>query len=307
MELKACLDNLYLFVRAIDAGGFAAAARELGTTRALVSRHIIQLEQTLNTKLLYRDGRHFALTPVGEAVYRHAVLMCGEAQAALKAVEQSQEAEHSSLHLSMTDSLSSLMASLLVEYANQHPKTQIRTCIRSDIAALLQQHTDLILLQGEELPDSTEIVAHPLGHIRQVFVAHPTLLKQLGSPKHPQEVNINYCLVHSGHNQQQGWRLHDGSIELIRPRLLSDRVAPVIEAACAAMGVAQLPMHACHQQIDNGHLRLLFESLEPTPLPLHALTLARPDANSASKNFIHFMRERLHGMERLGLLPKKAV
>ena len=85
MEQADNLADLHLLVQVIDAGGLAAAAQTLGTTRSLVSRRLLALEARLGAKLLNRNTRGLSVTATGEEVYRHAVLMCEAAQAALHA------------------------------------------------------------------------------------------------------------------------------------------------------------------------------------------------------------------------------
>lgn len=303
MELTRHLINLYLLVCVIDAGGFSDAAREMGTTRSLLSRHVIELENVLDIRLLHRDARHFAVTPAGEEVYRHAVLMCDAAQAAIAAANALHDTGRGLLRIHMSGGLSSLMAGLLTAYADQHPQMQMQTRIDSNVNALVRQQTDVLLTQGGAPPDSADIIAHTLGRIRQVIVASPDLLKQLGYPQHPSEIEPNHHLAYTGHEAQPAWVLHDGNLQLERPRMISDRLAPVIEAARAGMGLAQLPMYTCHAELASGRLQPVFEALEPEPMPLYALTLAGRGAGKTPVDFTQFMRERLAGVAETGVLP----
>lgn len=52
-------------VRVMHAGSFTVVARQLGISRALVSRHIIDLERHLGTRLINRSTR--TLTPTDAA------------------------------------------------------------------------------------------------------------------------------------------------------------------------------------------------------------------------------------------------
>ena len=47
MLLTDNLNDLYLLTRVIEAGGFAAAARQTGMTRSLLSRRIVGLERVI--------------------------------------------------------------------------------------------------------------------------------------------------------------------------------------------------------------------------------------------------------------------
>ena len=61
------LRAIKVFVRVIDEGSFAAAARALDLAPAVVTRLIAELEDHLGTRLLNRTTRRLALTEIGEA------------------------------------------------------------------------------------------------------------------------------------------------------------------------------------------------------------------------------------------------
>lgn len=66
------LPRLATFVAVVDAGGFAAAARRLGTTRSAVSKQVALLEEGWGVKLLRRTTRSVSLTEPGQRAYEHA-------------------------------------------------------------------------------------------------------------------------------------------------------------------------------------------------------------------------------------------
>ena len=53
------------FVRVIDEGSFAKAARALDIAPPVVTRLVADLEESLGTRLIHRTTRRLALTPVG--------------------------------------------------------------------------------------------------------------------------------------------------------------------------------------------------------------------------------------------------
>ncbi|MGE8682499.1 MAG: LysR family transcriptional regulator, partial [Achromobacter marplatensis] len=63
------LNRLGMFVAVVEAGSFTAAADTLGTTKAVVSFNLKQLEQELGVALLTRSTRRLALTEAGEGFY----------------------------------------------------------------------------------------------------------------------------------------------------------------------------------------------------------------------------------------------
>jgi DNA-binding transcriptional LysR family regulator len=60
------LKTIESFIRIVKTGSFSAAARQLGISRALVSRHVTSLEKRLGARLLNRTTRRVNLTEAGE-------------------------------------------------------------------------------------------------------------------------------------------------------------------------------------------------------------------------------------------------
>lgn len=297
------MTNLYLLTRVIDAGGFAAAARELGTTRSLLSRRVIALEKALGTQLLYRNARRFAVTSVGEKIYGHAITMCEAAHAAVAAASEVQGPDQGMLRISMRDVLLPLVSNLLTVFAERYPQMQLATHTHRNFDILLYQHADVVLHLGSTLPDSGDIVARPLGQARLVIVGSPALLEKLGRPRHPDNIDERHCLGYTGHGLAPEWTLRGAKAKHHHSRLVSDNIAPMVKAACAGMGLVQLPMYACHNELANGRLETVFGAFEAHPLPLYALTLAERAADEATLGFVRFARKQLGGMQNLGILP----
>ncbi|MDI9690345.1 LysR family transcriptional regulator, partial [Burkholderia cenocepacia] len=70
--LEVNLNDLYLFVQAVDAGSMSAAARRLDLPKSTVSKRVAELERTLGARLVHRTSRSFRLTPVGAEFFEHA-------------------------------------------------------------------------------------------------------------------------------------------------------------------------------------------------------------------------------------------
>ena len=76
------LNDQQWFVRVVDHGGFAAAARALEVPKSTLSKRVALLEASLGVRLIQRSSRVFVVTDTGQAFYRHAAAMLIEAEAA---------------------------------------------------------------------------------------------------------------------------------------------------------------------------------------------------------------------------------
>lgn len=64
--------QLLSFVTAVEQQNFTRAAEILHTTQPAVSQHILNLERSLNVRLLERTSKYVRLNRAGEIVYQHA-------------------------------------------------------------------------------------------------------------------------------------------------------------------------------------------------------------------------------------------
>ncbi len=54
-------NDLYLFARVVEAGGFAAAERSTGIPKSRLSRRIAALEKQLGVRLIQRSAHNFSV------------------------------------------------------------------------------------------------------------------------------------------------------------------------------------------------------------------------------------------------------
>jgi len=77
------------FVRVAHAGSFTKAARQLGLSRALISRRIIELEARLGVRLLNRSTRSVSLTAEGRAYLARCKQVLDDMEAAEREIARS--------------------------------------------------------------------------------------------------------------------------------------------------------------------------------------------------------------------------
>ncbi|MEE4465524.1 LysR family transcriptional regulator, partial [Azotobacter chroococcum] len=66
------LDDLAVFLKVVDCGGFSVAARALDLAPATVSKQIARLEQAVGARLFERSTRQLRITDEGRAVAERA-------------------------------------------------------------------------------------------------------------------------------------------------------------------------------------------------------------------------------------------
>ncbi|MGB3434551.1 LysR family transcriptional regulator, partial [Achromobacter sp.] len=179
------LNRLAMYAAVVEAGSFTAAADALGTTKAVVSFNIKQLEQELGVALLTRSTRRLALTEAGEGFYGHCARLLREAESAVDEARSGQTALSGSLRVTASVDYGNLVvAPALAAYAREHPALRVSYRAGSVHADLIAERLDLAIRVGA-LEDSS-YRATRIGQFRLWLVASPALLAQHGVLRTPQ-------------------------------------------------------------------------------------------------------------------------
>lgn len=72
------LNSLRAFVKVVEVGSFAEAARQMGTSKSVVTKRVNQLEEHLQLELLQRSTRRLSITDTGSALYERCVGVLAE-------------------------------------------------------------------------------------------------------------------------------------------------------------------------------------------------------------------------------------
>ena len=253
------LNDYFYFVHVVEKGGFSAAARALGMPKSRLSRHVSQLEERLDARLIQRTSRQFHVTDTGKMFYQHARALLEEMEAAESAVQSRKESLSGRVTLSCSVGVAQfVIQDLVCEFLKLHPKVDLVQQVTSDNVDLVASGIDMAIRgHMEALPDSSIIQRHLASVSWQLF-ASPEYLAEAGTPASPydlfkrQGVKVGWQPV-SGH-----WQLKNSDglkVDVpFNPRLCSDDMRTVKQAAVNGMGIASLPDYVCNDALAKGSL-----------------------------------------------------
>ncbi|MEH0167934.1 LysR family transcriptional regulator [Roseateles microcysteis] len=160
---EAALDAnaLELFARIAAAGSFAAAARELGLTRAAVSRRIAAIEEAVGLALFARSTRSLGLTEAGRRLHARAKLVREAAEGARLALRSQRDQLGGTLRISATPSFGRhVLAPLLARFQALHPALRYELFFTDRRVDLLREGLDLAFRITARPPE--DCVAQPV-------------------------------------------------------------------------------------------------------------------------------------------------
>ncbi|MCB8877885.1 LysR family transcriptional regulator [Acidisoma silvae] len=257
----ATLLQLLCFVRVVEAGSFAEAARRLEMTTSGVSKTIARFEAANGIKLLHRSTHSQSLTPEGEA-------LLAEARETLKSVERLEAALAMTAHGGFagrvrisgpTAFIRSCLIPLVPEFLEAHP--QIGIDLRASDAAddLASQGVDVAIRAGS-LDGVPGQVAQALFDFPWVACAAPRYLARDGLPHTPAELAQKDLIGYrnGGTGRVQPWRFraaHSGD-EPIRVvpngRVIADDGLSAWEMVRSGQGIAWAPYWLAAEDLRSG-------------------------------------------------------
>jgi DNA-binding transcriptional LysR family regulator len=290
-------NDLFYFTQVVERGGFAAAGRALGVPKSKLSRRIALLEEQLGVRLLQRSTRRFAVTEVGQTYLVHCQAMVAEAIAAQEAIDRTRAEPRGQVRVSCPFILVEPIMPAINSFLADYPRVQLnieRTNRRVDV---IEEGFDIALRVRNEPLEDSGLVIRRLQHHEQVIVAAPSLLARAGTPGTPDDLLHFDSFDMSRATGVHVWRLNgpDGTERVLSftPRLVTDDMPTLHEAARAGIGIVQLPLAMVKDDFNRGALvRLLPDWTMPAGI-LHAAFPTRRGLVPAVRLFLDRLVELL--------------
>lgn len=249
--------SMRVFVHASSAGSLSAAARHLGISPAMATKHVDALEARLGVKLFHRTTRRLNLTEAGSNYLEACQRILPEIDEA-EAAAASQRIKASGL-LRMNVPLSfgeSFIAPLIPEFSHRHPDVKVELGLSDAQLDLLAGGWDLAIRIGR-LSDSS-LQARQLGNSAMLVCAAPGYLQQRGTPRKVAELIQHNCLSYTLSAMQDATSWAFGSQGEVRAPINGDLLAnngnALLAAAIAGQGIIYQPHFIVSEALDKGQL-----------------------------------------------------
>src|SRR5688572_10748248 len=291
------INDLYLFARVVEAGGFAAAERDTGIPKSRLSRRIAALEKQLGVRLIHRSAHAFSVTDVGQGVYRHARAIADEAQAAVATVAETLNEPSGLVRISTSTLTAELhLAGWLGEFISRYPKVRVALELSNRFVDLLDEGIDVAIRFSTAPLGSADIVARQLGVSRMALVASPALLAKHGTPADMSDLPKLPALGQGTLESIRPWmfKAPDGSTITHHPeaRFVVDNIIALREAAIQGAGIIQLPWDACRDAVERGELRVLLVQYPSVGTGIYCIYSSRVGMPAAVRALVNFLEER---------------
>jgi DNA-binding transcriptional LysR family regulator len=262
------------FVSVGEHGSFSHAARHLGISGSLVSRHIAELEKQLGIRLVNRTARAVTLTAVGRRYYDFSHRIIEEIDnedEALRGIHDKLEGPLAVICPKWIGHLD--LGEAIADFAVDHPKIHVRF----EVGGMSDRTFDFldkgydIAFHTRDLRDSTLLV-RKIADIDFVLCAAPAYL--VGAPPltDPAMIGDHDCLVHIN---DPIWHLRrDGEetrLKILSTVYSSNSYLTLRKAAVRGRGMALMPKRTVMSDLDGGALLRVLPEYDGPARSLYAV------------------------------------
>jgi DNA-binding transcriptional LysR family regulator len=286
------LNQMVVFVRVVQAGGFSAAARQLRMPKSTVSRKVSELEQRMGARLIQRTTRKLGLTDAGRIYYDRAAQIVSDVQDAEQAVGRVQATPRGLLRVTAPLGFGAL-AAVVAEVLARHPEVQVELVCTDRRLDLVEERLDVAIRAGP-LADSA-LIARKIATLKGVLVAAPGYCKKHGVPRTPADLPKHACIAFGVGATPNVWILESaGKRSQVRftPRLTVNDVEFVRAAALAGAGIAPLSELGSGEDLRRGRLRRVLPDWSTSDVPIHALYPSTRHLSPKVTAFLDLVAER---------------
>jgi DNA-binding transcriptional LysR family regulator len=289
--------GMCVFVKVVEGSSFAAAARQLRMSPAMVSKHIQVIEERLGVRLLSRTTRRVSPTEVGQSYYERCLRILSEFTEAERAAADSNTTPRGLLKISapFTFGVAHVVPAIAI-YLAEHPDVSIEVSLGDRFVDLLDEGFDLAIRVGQ-LPDSS-LIARRLVGTQTLVCASPVYLQQHGAPHSPQDLTRHNCLVYASSASRGEWRFLDrhGATEVVQVsgRFAADNSDALRILALEGEGIVRVPIYIVDADLAAGRLVRLLTDYEATATPVSAVYPHSRFLSAKVRSFVDFLAAHLH-------------
>lgn len=281
------------YVAVVDSGGFSAAARREGRSKAILSKYVAELENRLGVLLLNRTTRKLSLTEAGQAYYREAVEILQRISDLEASVQDSHVDVRGVLRVAGPRTLGEgpIMAAVM-DFVRREPQISLDLKLEDRFVDLVEEGFD-VAVRVSELADSS-LIAKKLAPLRMVVVATPECIAASGRPSHPSELSELPCAIDSNARWRANWGfVIDGERRSVpvSGRVEANSPLAVKMAALEGIGYAMLPYAVAREEILNGRLERVLEEFVCEGAAIYAVYPHRRHLSGKVRAFVDHLAE----------------
>ena len=282
------ITRMRAFVSVVDAGGFSAAGRVTGRSKALMSKYVSELEDELGARLLNRTTRQLSLTEAGEAAYDEVRELLKRTDELRDKIEATTAAPRGRLRVSIPTTVGATdVAPAVMAYLAAHPDIRLELSLEDRFVNLVEEGFD-VAVRISALADST-LIARKLANFRVATFAAPSLIAAHGMPAHPSELAGLPCIIDTNLRSRANWQFLEAGTRFsvpVKGRVEVNSPQAAAAAARAGLGFCRGPWTGIRGDVEAGRLVTILDDYMLDDLGIYAVYAHREKLPAKIRAFI---------------------
>ena len=228
------LDDLRVFLKVADVGGFSAAAKILGVSPTTISKQISRLENKLGVKLFERNTRSVMISSEGKNIknrIKYAINIIDEVSSAAR---DSEKEIKGIIRITAPVAIGThFLSHKISDFKHMHPKVDFHLDLTDRLRNIFIDEYDMAFRVSNSIDE--KLVEKNIGMNRRILVASPKYIAKRGVPLHPNDLSHHFGLVFSDEEKKVvAWELiNNGDICSVIPgNYLSTNSGTVLNQWC---------------------------------------------------------------------------
>ncbi len=286
------LTSMNVFVRVAKAGSFAGGARDLSISRAMATKHIMQLENNLGIRLFNRTTRSLSLTEAGSSYLERCQQVLAEIEEMEAAVTQLQMEPRGTLKISAPPFIGAAhIAKGLSEFLEIHPDLSADLILQGSPGDMVDEAIDIAICLGKL--EDTSLIAIKLASSQLVVCGAPAYFSEHGMPEKPEDLAEHNCMVNWAIPPRDQWEFKKTSGKVVikvSGRMQANAADPLRIAAVNGLGLVVLPTYIVGWDIRRGKLQVALDDYMGAPMEIHAVYPHRKYLSAKVRTFLDFLK-----------------
>lgn len=288
------------FIRVVENGSIAAAARAKGMSPAAVSQSLSRLEAHVGVRLLSRTTRSMTLTENGQRYFEKVRHIPNDIELASQAAANETKPQ-GPLCIATTAAFGRhVLAPIMPAFKVSFPDIDIELIGTDRNVDHRREGVDVSIRIEAQLND--QLIARKIASLPFIFCAAPAYLERAGTPQAPEELSQHACLVFRYPTDRRflpwTFKVNGQPVNAkLNPSFISDDIDILAQLAVNGGGIARLASFVAQPLIDSGLLRPLSWSgysgesnIESLPMNIYACVTERSALNSKVRAFIEYLK-----------------
>lgn len=265
------LQQFFIFTEVAKRQSFSEVAHRLDLPRSTVTSAIQQLETHYGVRLFHRTTRKVSLTQDGQRILPECQNLLFDYEQLEQLIQTQKQHYRGTLKISMPSRIvHQVIIPELSDFYHRYPDIHLQLNSSDDMTDLIEKGIDCVVRVGEL--DSSSLIARLIGHLVMVNCASPHYLKQYGTPEQLEDLSQHKLINYAGAvGEKQGEFVYQGGTVMVDSALSVNNTEAYSAAACAGLGIIQVPYYDVQDKIEQGILVEVLSAYSAPSLPLNIL------------------------------------